>query len=773
MANQEQFVEHVFGAALDLPPERRSAFLDQACREAPELRRFVEELLLENQRAGSFLAQPLLSPFGKSAATASSVCRELAIGTKLGRYSIVEPLGAGGMGVVYRAHDEKLDRAVAIKILAPGVLMGAEARHRFHKEALALAKLSHTRIAAVYDVGQQDGVDYIVMECVPGESLAAKLKSGPLTVKDATSISLQIAEALEEAHEHGVIHRDLKPANVMITPKGQAKVLDFGLAKLLEPLATNATLSIMETHGLFGTPLYMSPEQAQGKNVDARTDLWSLGVRYYESLTGLAPFHADSSIAILRAIIEDAPRPASQLRPDVPPLADRIVSRSLEKDPAKRYQSASEVIRDASELLARFSTSHVERKPAKRVSRALAFMAAIVFLFAVTAGTWLYHRSSSRHWAREEAIPQITSLLAERQPLAAFLVLEKAQKYLPSDPQLTQIAEVNTTTTSITSSPSGAMVEIQDYASPDAPWHRLGATPLERIRIPKGYFRWRVSKPGTGEMVVAPLTEAKMDFPIGAWEKSPNGMVLVTGGKWGGFIGFVGWLGPYKLPPYYLDRYEVTNRQYQKFVSSGGYEKTEYWPQKFTRDGHDLSWHEAMAQFRDTTGRPGPSTWVAGHYPEGTADFPVTGVSWFEASAYAAFAGRTLPVLAQWYQAAPEDAVGRVVPVSNISGSALEPVGVSKGLGPYGTYDMVGNVREWVANPLDGGLRFLLGGSWKSPSYMSYDPEALSPFDRSETNGFRCVLNIDSLPNEASSIVHPIARDFSRFRPVSDNIFHA
>jgi serine/threonine protein kinase len=232
MADLEQSAEQLFGEALELQPERRAAFLDQACRGAPELRRLVEELLRENQLAGSFLAEPLLSPDGRASlsATQSAVSRRLGAGTKLGRYVIVEPLGAGGMGVVYRARDEKLERVVAIKLLAPGVFTGDEARRRFHKEALALAKLSHAHIAAVYDVGEQEGVDYIVMECVPGESLATKLKSGPLTVKDATSLIMQIAEALDEAHEQGVIHRDLKPANVMVTPKGQVKVLDFGLA---------------------------------------------------------------------------------------------------------------------------------------------------------------------------------------------------------------------------------------------------------------------------------------------------------------------------------------------------------------------------------------------------------------------------------------------------------------------------------------------------------------------------------------------------------------
>src|ERR1700677_3074256 len=395
MADLEQSAEQVFGEALELQPERRAAFLDQACRGAPELRRLVEKLLQDNQLAGSFLAEPILSPRREASpsVTQSVLSRHLQAGMKLGRYSMIEPLGAGGMGVVYRARDEKLERVVAIKLLAPGVFPGDEARRRFHKEALALAKLSHAHIAAVYDVGEQDGIDYIVMECVPGESLAAKIKSGPLTVKDATSILLQIAEALEDAHEQGVIHRDLKPANVMITPKGRVKVLDFGLAKLLA-VARDARVSVTETRGLLGTPLYMSPEQAQEQDLDARTDLWNLGVIYYEMLTGHAPFRANSSIAVLRAITDEAPIPLRQLRPDVPPLCEQIVSHALEKNPDRRYQSATEVIRDASDLLSQLSTTSLDQeKPATPAKRSLSVAVAVARLVAITAGLWNYYRS--------------------------------------------------------------------------------------------------------------------------------------------------------------------------------------------------------------------------------------------------------------------------------------------------------------------------------------------------------------------------------------------
>ena len=729
----------------------------------------VEELLFRN----GFLRGPSSGASPESAETVR-VNGNLATGTKLGRYSIIEALGAGGMGFVFRARDERLERTVAIKILAPGLLRGEDARRRFHKEALALAKLSNVHIAAVYDVGEQDGVDYIVMECVPGESLATKLRSGPLTVKEATQITFQIAEALEEAHEQGVIHRDLKPANVMITPKGQVKVLDFGLAKLRETKVTDATLSIMETQGILGTPLYMSPEQAHGRTVDTRTDLWSLGVVYYEMLTGCTPFHADGIVAVLRAITEEAPTPMRQIRFDAPPLADQIVARALEKDPAVRYQSALEVIRDTSELQAQMSSvSPLQEAPVKRRSRTFLISVAVVSLFVLAASIWLYQRWSNRRWAHEEAVPQITSLLASKKPLAAFLVLEKAERYLPSDPRLKQVADEGTIRSSITSSPPGATVEIQDYAAPTTPWHRLGTTPLNNVRIPKGYFLWRVSKSGGNDMVVAPETKSEMNFLLGAAQDSPNGMVPVPAGTWVKDVGFVGWLGPYRLPPYYVDRFEVTNRDYQNFVDSGGYEKQQYWTEPFTANGRTLSWSQAMTEFRDTTGRPGPATWVAGHYPVGRADFPVSGVSWFEASAYAAYAGKRLPVLSQWFQTAPADVARYTVPVSNMSSKALAPVGTYPGVGPYGTYDTAGNVREWVANEVDDNLRFILGGAWNSAAYLYFDPEALSPFDRSETNGFRCVRNLGPLPEDAAMPIVRKSRDFAHHKPVSDELFHA
>jgi serine/threonine protein kinase len=778
MSNPEQFAEHVFGLALELPAEERCAFLDKACHDNPELRRQVDALLLEDQKAAGFLSSPVFTPGVhdcQSAADSWSV--RLADGSKLGRYCIIEPIGAGGMGVVYRARDERLDRDVAIKILAPGVLMG-EGLRRFRKEALVLAKLSHPHIAAVFDVGQENGVDYIVMECVAGETLSKKLESGPLSVKNATSIVLQIAEALEEAHEHGVIHRDLKPANVMLTPKGQVKVLDFGIAKLLSPFGMEVTETIGETQGILGTPQYMSPEQVNQKPVDARTDLWSLGVLYYQLIAGRVPFRGDSNIATLRAIVEQNPRTLRQVRPDTPPLAERIVTRALQKVPNSRYQSASEVVKDASNLLSELTASHSLAIHQKKSRRGFALISVAVLLLLVAAGIYFY-RSSRRQWAREQGMPQINSLLDQKKPLAAFQLLDTANEYLPHDPQLQQIADGNSGTVSVTSSPAGATVEIQDYATAAGPWRSLGVTPLNNIRIPKGYFRWKVSKAGSGEMLVAPTTDRNMNFALDAARQAPEDMVTAPGGRWSDDVSFVGWLGPYNLPAFYIDKYEVTNREYQNFVDNGGYDKKQYWPETFSENGHNLSWNDAMARFRDTSGRPGPSTWAAGHYPEGKADYPVSGVSWYEASAYAVFAGKQLPVLAQWLDMAPPDVTPYIAAASNIasgnlkSKSALTAVGTYPGIGPFGTYDAAGNVSEWVANSVDDGLKFSMGGSWKSPAYQYYSPNALSPFDRSDEDGFRCVRNLGAMPVEASAPLKLLSRDFSRYKPVSDTVFSA
>jgi eukaryotic-like serine/threonine-protein kinase len=352
MANRVQTAEDIFATAIDLPIELRLAYVESVCRGSEELHGEVIALLADHQRLGDFLEKPPIAAIGGVGnvnlnSTISS--GPPSAGRRLGRYTILGPIGVGGMGAVYRARDERLEREVAIKTLFPELLLDEHSRGRFRKEALALARLNHANIAAVHDVGEEDGVDYIVMEFITGETLAARLKRGPLAIAEAMSMVRQVAQALEEAHEFGVIHRDLKPGNIMITLKGTVKVLDFGIAKFVgldvaDPRTADAATCI-------GTPFYMSPERIQGKTVDVRTDLWSLGVVLYESLTGCRPFCGDSLFATMQAIVDTPPIPVVELRPEAPASVQGIVTRLLRKDVDLRFQSAEEVMRETSAAL--------------------------------------------------------------------------------------------------------------------------------------------------------------------------------------------------------------------------------------------------------------------------------------------------------------------------------------------------------------------------------------------------------------------------------------
>jgi serine/threonine protein kinase len=337
-----QKVEQVYHAALERAENQRAAYLREACAGDDALRHEVESLLAQRTAAGSFLEAPAIEVAAE--ALAEDRNQSSLLGKQLGSYKIVSLLGAGGMGEVYQAHDAKLGREVAIKILPAAFVHDPERLSRFRREARMLASLNHPNIAAIHGLEQADAVHYLVMELVPGQTLAERVSGGALKIEEALKVAAQITEALEAAHERGVIHRDLKPANVKVTPEGRVKVLDFGLAKAFASeggldLSNAATLTAMGTEDgrIMGTPAYMSPEQARGKPVDKRTDIWAFGCVLYEMLTGKDAFRGETVSDTIVAVLEREPD-WEELPAATPAKIRQLLRRCLQKDAQRRLR---------------------------------------------------------------------------------------------------------------------------------------------------------------------------------------------------------------------------------------------------------------------------------------------------------------------------------------------------------------------------------------------------------------------------------------------------
>ncbi|MCK4413699.1 MAG: protein kinase [Candidatus Eisenbacteria sp.] len=336
------------------------------------------------------------------------------LGKRISHYRVIEKLGEGGMGVVYRAEDTRLHREVALKFLSPRILGGEDEKSRFLHEARAAAALNHPHICTVYEIDEAEGRPFMAMELVDGPSLKARIRSGPLALDEAIIIATQILSGLQEAHEAGIIHRDIKPANVMLTSKGQAKVMDFGLAK------SGAAVHLTRTGTTIGTAAYMSPEQARGDEVDPRTDIWSFGVVLYEMISGRLPFRADHETATIHSILSDAPRPLTALRSDVPLELERIAAKCLQKDRALRYQHADDLLADLSCLRLDDATLPIasrageqprpvgersSRAPRKTKWRPWAAAAAVVAVVAVLAWQfWPRDRASTREASPDDRV---------------------------------------------------------------------------------------------------------------------------------------------------------------------------------------------------------------------------------------------------------------------------------------------------------------------------------------------------------------------------------
>jgi eukaryotic-like serine/threonine-protein kinase len=717
-------VEEVFTAAGELPAALHADFLQRACGEDAGMRDEIGSLLAAASQSGDFLTTPALEVFARQIASEGWSVRP---GDTIASYTIVRRVGAGGIGEVWQATDERLARDVAIKLLLPHPSNASERVEAFQQEARAAGSLNHPNVLTVHDVGEHGGAPYLVTEYLDGESLRLRLARGAIPADAALDVALQIARGLAAAHGRGIVHRDLKPENVFLTVDGRAKILDFGLATLQGTQATT----------IAGTAGYMAPEQLRGEAVDQRADVFAFGTVLSEMLAG--------------------PRA---------PGVDAIVQRCLAESPADRFADGGEISaaieRDIQARRARTASPLLAfvRRPA-----GLAAMLVVTLALATVAWRWNVSASKAR-WARTVAGPEIQRLEARGDLADAFLLARQALDALPDDPHLTQLwLDVSVPAAAIDSEPSGADVALAPYRGPVTSWYALGRTPLRNVRIPRSLVRVRLSKPGyqqiEGAMAPPPI-RYRLD-PLGA---APAGMVRAV-------------RDPVRIPPhligalddYWIDRFEVTNRQFKAFVDQGGYRRREFWREAFLEGGRVLRFDEAIARFHDISGKPGPATWMSGAYPDNEAEFPVGGVSWYEAAAYAAFVGRSLPTIHHWYTAAGRERFADMVAMSNFSEKGPARVGEYHSLGPFGTYDMAGNLKEWCSTATED-ERFLLGGAWNEPRYMFADLDARGPFERAANYGFRLV-KYERQPS--AEITAPVRLDSlvdARTRiPVSDPIF--
>jgi serine/threonine protein kinase/dienelactone hydrolase len=756
-------IKDLFSAALETPESERPRFLESACCGDADLRAEVERLLAGNQEPS----------WQSPAARLFTVAAQLEPGDTVAHYRIEARLGEGGMGVIYQAKDTRLGRSVALKFTK------AQFSRHWEREARAVAALNHPHIATLYEVGEHGGVPYLAMELVQGSPL-----TGPLPVKQTIEYGIQTADALAAAHEAGIVHRDLKPANILVTEKGSVKVLDFGLAKLAEQ--EDAPASTL-TAGLAGTPGYMSPEQMEGKPADARSDIFAFGCILYELLSGHRAFQRQSIIATIAAVGREEPKPLREFVKDVPDHLERIIRRCLRKRPEERYASMPEIERELEDCRAVASepVSGINLRALFQQSKRprVAIPVLLILLALGSLSAWWLQRSFRARWARDQGLPQIEQLIEREEWGEAYALAVQAEQYIPDDPMLRRFWPAISRSCSIDTTPPGVSVLRRNYNSPDDGWELVGRTPIAKRRMPRVYSRWKFELKGFATVERAAFPADSLTVTMDEEAKGPAGMVRVDPSTLTSLqstpVMLYGLAGFEDLPAiprenYWIDKYEVTNAQFKQFLDQGGYRKQEYWKQEFRKDGQVLSWAEVMALFRDTTGRPGPATWVQGEYPRGQEDFPVTGVSWYEAAAYAEFAGKLLPTIFHWTLAASPGAAASIVPASNFGGKGPARVGTYRGMSRFGAYDMAGNVKEWCWNEANAGKRYILGGAWDEPTYMFNHADARSPFERSANFGFRCARYVST--GGAAKAGDPVtreARDFSREKPASDRLFQA
>jgi eukaryotic-like serine/threonine-protein kinase len=704
-------------------------------------------------------------------------------GDRRGRYEVRERLGVGAMGVVHRAFDTLLEREVALKFLPESMELDTEAARRFLQEARSAAALNHPNITTLHAIEDPDDRPFLVMELVEGETLEARLaRAGRLAVEQAVAIAAQVAAGLDAAHGRGIVHRDIKPANLMLTPDGAVKVMDFGIARLPGgPARTRAGSTL-------GSAAYMSPEQVRGEGVDGRADVWSLGVVLYEMLTGALPFVGDNEHTVLHGVLHVDPEPLSRVRPDTPPWLADLVSAMMARERADRPASAGDVLAALRRGAAPAPGAAADAAPGARVHTApprqplgpfralpgparVALGAAAVVLLLLPAA-WMYRRDAVLAHARQVELPALLALVDAQDCLGAMVRWEALHPRLPDDRLLHEARDRCTMPVTLLSEPEGAAFRMRRYGDPDSEWLDLGTTPLLERRVPAGHFHWRADMPGYEPLEGALPTwiADRLAVTLVPAGEGPPGMVPVAAGD----VTVGG--SDARVEPFWIDRHEVTNAEYLEFVRAGGYREPRWWAEPFAAAPVDGPTPDPANRFRDATGQPGPATWELGVYPEGLDDHPVSGVSWYEAAAYCAWAGKRLPTVYHWKLAAGSDGSAEnalysdILWASNFDGASTAPVGSHPGISRHGAYDMAGNVKEWTWNEADG-RRYILGGAWDEPRYMFTDLDAQPPLDRQPNYGFRCARFEDPDQPIVTAPMIPASASVFTGDPVPDEAF--
>jgi eukaryotic-like serine/threonine-protein kinase len=748
-------------------------------------------------------------------------------GQQFGRYVIRAKLGAGGMAEVYLAEDTQLGRRVALKFLSPDTQADPIAQRRLLREARAVAAFDHPHICSVYEVGEIDGRPYIAMQHIEGEPLDARLRRTPLDWHEAITLAIQIVDAVSDAHAHGILHRDLKPANVMLTARGDAKVMDFGLAKQAADDGPDhaATVSALTGRGaIVGTASYMSPEQARGEPLDSRSDLFSVGVMLYEMVTGQRAFAGASSAEVAAAILTRQPPPLARFAPSAPAEFDRIVTKLLQKRPDHRYQTAKDLLIDLRTLKgeqdfqdrlgrtpvplgavseeatvrttapADASTSRSpirgQRAPA-RVSRGVAV--AVVALLLLGVGGWFAWRAAKLRGAKAQ-VARIVSLAEAGRNAEAYTLAADVEPYLPGDPAIAAVMPTISDTVSVSTEPSGARVYLKTFpaaGAPPPPPRLIGTSPLTNVRIPRGEHILSIEKDGyagiqrtvsgvvmrAAALVIMP-PPIRIDEQLLPAANVPPRMVFVPGGDYR----LITWSRPtdqrVRLDDYFIDQYEVSNEEFKEFVNAGGYRAQDFWRHPVLQDGRVLPWEEAQRLFVDRTGLPGPRAWSNGTFPDSKGEHPVTGITWYEAEAYAAFRGKRLATIFQWEKAARNGFVppagltampwGVFYPGGVLEGRAnfgtgtLPTTSGEFGMSPFGAYNMAGNVAEWTANDSSDGY-LATGGAWGDPTYTFSQFGGRPGVFSSDKLGFRCARTVNQSAGEQGGQRIELDQEVPRF----------